>query len=92
MTPDDLAERLAAIARWLEATPRNHSRDCTVEIGTHTGAHAVVTLSTVWIPRGPVHVPEDLRPLGRRVYQAEGRTLAAALGRLHVPRAVRRKE
>jgi hypothetical protein len=90
MSSDITTERLAAIGRWLDSAPASHSRDCTIEIGTHVGAHAVVTLSAVWIPRGPARVPEDLRPLGRRVYQAQGRTLAAALRRLHVPRASRR--
>ena len=86
------AGKLAAIAAWLDSVPPDHSRHFTVEMGTHTDAHAVIRLDACWIPRGPASVPEDLRPLQRRLYESEGNTLAEALEQLHVPRATRVKE
>ena len=95
MRPADreaLRDKLEALVDWLDANPTDglHDRTLTIEVGVDASHRVTIDLRTGWlaVPKGfdrRKRAP-DSAPLGRRVYQSEGRTMRAALGRLHVPR------
>jgi hypothetical protein len=77
----------------LDACPPGgeQSRTLEVEVGVHTGVRAVVRTDVVWIASPPPGGGKDDGALMERKYDAEGRTLLAAIGRLHVPRVRKRR-
>lgn len=86
-----LLAKLERLVDWLDATPtgRDQDRALTIEVGVDRRHRATVDLNIGWIAkRKGKSAAWNLNnaPLGSRRYGAEGRTLRAALGRLHVPR------
>lgn len=90
MTPKqriELGEKLVRLVEWLDASPNNglNDRRLEIEVNVSTSHRATVDLHSGWIAMRPGQSIDDA-PLGSRHYGAEGRSLIAALGRLHVPR------